>query len=103
MSIDFRPLTPIWMAALFDGRLEKAGVREHHNKNNRYEGSRCLTDGCNFLWVFPNDEGLVREFTRWFPNGNPERILRAISDEFDVDIVSEHEPNSGDMKQKKSG
>ena len=92
MSIDFRPLTPIRMADLFDSRLEKAGVREHHNKNESYNGSRCLTDGCNFLWVFPNDEGLVSIFVRWFPNGNPGRILGAISDEFGVKIVSEHEP-----------
>jgi hypothetical protein len=30
MSTDYRPLTPIRMAELFDGRLERVGVWEHH-------------------------------------------------------------------------
>jgi hypothetical protein len=46
----------------------------------------------NFLWVYSNEEGLVSTFCRWAPNGNPQRILCAIADQFDVDIVSEHEP-----------
>jgi hypothetical protein len=42
MSISFRPLTPIRMADLFDGRLEDVGVYEHHHKEatSHY---RCLT------------------------------------------------------------
>jgi hypothetical protein len=91
MSISFRPLTPIRMADLFDGRLEDVGVYEHHHKEatSHY---RCLTDGVNFLWVYSNEEGLVSKFCRWAPNGLPQRILCAIADQFDVDIVSEYEP-----------
>jgi hypothetical protein len=91
MSINFRPLTPIRMEDLFDDRLEDVGVYEHHHKEatSHY---RCLTDGVNFLWVYSNEEGLVSTFCRWAPNGNPQRILCAIADQFDVDIVSEYEP-----------
>jgi hypothetical protein len=91
MSTDFRPLTPIRMEDLFDGRLEDVGVYEHHSKDATSH-NRCLTDGVNFLWVHSNEEGLVSTFTRWAPNGEPQRILCAIADQFDVDIVSEYEP-----------
>jgi hypothetical protein len=90
MSTDFRPLTSIRMTDLFDGRLEKAGLREQRSEDTT-SNSRCLTDGRNFLWAHCNDEGLVTTFTRYGMNA-PQRILRAISDGFDVDIVSEHEP-----------
>jgi hypothetical protein len=89
MSTDFRPLTPIRMEELLDGRSDDVGVYEHHSKDAT---SRCLTDGVNFLWVYSNEKGLVSTFTRWAPNGNPQRILCAIADQFDVDIVSEYEP-----------
>jgi hypothetical protein len=91
MSTDFRPLGPIRMTDLFDGRLENVGVHQHHSKDTT-SNKKCLTDGRNFLWVFSNEEGMVSSFTRWAPNGSPGRILRAICDEFGVDIVSEHEP-----------
>ena len=91
MSTDFRPLTPIRMADLFDGRLEDVGVHEHHSKEAT-SGNRCLTDGVNFLWVYSNEEGLVSTFCRWAPNGNPQRILCEIADPFDIDIVFEYEP-----------
>jgi hypothetical protein len=66
MSTDFRPLTPIRMEDLFDGRLEDVGVYEHHSKDATSH-NRCLTDGVNFLWVHSNEEGLVSTFTRWAP------------------------------------
>jgi hypothetical protein len=50
-----------------------------------------LTDGRNYLWVYVEDNG-VSSFTRYMPNGAPGKILDAISDAFDVDIVSEREP-----------
>ena len=39
MSTDFRPLTPIRMADLFDGRLEDVGVHEHHSNCLGGDGS----------------------------------------------------------------
>jgi hypothetical protein len=97
MSIDFRPLTPIRMSDLFDGRLASAGVYEHrvkaeHDVKLRNPNARCLTDGKNFLWVFSNEEGFVSSFTRWMPNGDPQYILSVIVDDFEVEIVSEYEP-----------
>ena len=93
MSIHFRPLTPIRMADLFDGRLERLGVRQHHPERTLAPNEKCLTDGLkNYLFVYSNEKGLVSSFTRWMPNGDPKYILQAICGEFDVDIVSEHEP-----------
>jgi hypothetical protein len=59
MSTDFRPLGPIRMADLFGGRLEHAGVRQHHCEI-------CLTDGRNFLWVYGDKEGMVSVLTRTY-------------------------------------
>ena len=53
--------------------------------------SRCLTDGRNYLWVYINDDGFVAGLTRYAGN-SPGKILDAIADTFDTDIVSEHEP-----------
>ena len=79
------------MADLFDGRLKKRGVREHHTKKSTAT-KKCLTDELNYLWVYANEGGLVSTFHRSAPNGTPERILSAISDVFDAEIVSEYEP-----------
>src|SRR5262249_46538054 len=102
MSTDFRPLDPIRMADLFDGRLESAGVHEKHSDGTT-SNSRCLTDGRNFLWVYGDEEGIVSAFTRYSPNGAPQRILRAIDDEFDTDIVSEYEPQFGGSTRRRNG
>jgi hypothetical protein len=89
MSTDFRPLDPIRMADLFDGRLEHARLHEHHCEGTTSD-RKCLTDGSNCLWV-SIEEGLGLIFTSYGVN-KPQRILRSIANEFDVDIVSEHEP-----------
>jgi Integrase core domain len=86
-----RPLSQIRMTDLFDGRLEKAGVREEHGEDTT-ANLKFLTDGRNFLWVYGNEKGLVSRFTRRGMMNAPQRILQAICDEFDVDIVSEYEP-----------
>ena len=83
MSTDFRPLTPIPMSDLFDGRLEKVGVYEHQN-DEATSTNRCLTDGRNFLWVHCNEEGFASTFTRYGGNA-PQRVLTAVSDEFEVE------------------
>jgi hypothetical protein len=98
MSTDFRSLTPIRMADLFDGRLENDGVHEHHSKEATAT-QKCLTDGQNFLWVYANEKGLVSSFSRYCMN-RTWRILNAIANEFDVDIVSEYEPEFWGYKTK---
>src|SRR5215469_5084274 len=90
MSTDFRPLKHIAATDMFDGRLEAFGVREHFNVDTT-DTSRMLTDGRNYLWVYVRDD-LVAAFTRYAPNGSPGKILSAIAEAFDVDIVSEYEP-----------
>ena len=91
MSTNYRPIPDISATDLFDGRLAAFGVHEHHNENTT-EKSRTLTDNRNYLCVHIADDGLVSAFTRYMPNGAPGKILRAIADTFDVDIVSEYEP-----------
>src|SRR4029453_17168357 len=90
LPTDFRPLTPIRMADLFDGRLEDVGL---HEKQCEATPStwKCLTDGRNCLWVSCAEEGLVSEFTSYGMNA-PRWILQAIGEQFDVRILSEHEP-----------
>ena len=90
MSTHFRPLTPIRMADLFDGRLKDVGVHEHHSKETT-ANQKCLTDGRNFLWIDGDEKGLV-SFLSIYGMNAAQRILQAICDEFDVDIVSEYEP-----------
>jgi hypothetical protein len=89
MSIDFRPRRLIAVADLFDGRLEKHGVREHVSERST-EYSRCLTDGTNYVWVYISKRGFVSCFTRY--NTDPSEILGAIDKEFDADIIDEYHP-----------
>jgi hypothetical protein len=88
MSRDYRPLKKIHARDLFSGRLAEFGVREHINKYTT-EKKRCLTDGRNYLSVFIRDDGLVRTFTGGSEKG---KILKAIAEAFDTDIVAEDEP-----------
>ena len=92
MSTDYRPLEKVQACDLFDGRLEAFGVRERIKPDETTEQRRCLTDGRNYLWVYINDDGQISFFTRYFPGGNPGKILKAIAEACDTDIVSEYEP-----------
>ena len=76
---------------LFDGRLEKFGVREHIEKDETTKTERCLTDGRNCLWVYINDAGLVGRLSRHGINV-PGTIMNAIAEESKTDFFSEHEP-----------
>jgi hypothetical protein len=78
MSTYYRLLAPIRFADLFDGRLKEVGIYEHQLKEQTSD-ERCLTDGRNFLWVYSDKQGLVTEFKS---NGAPQRILRAITDNY---------------------
>jgi hypothetical protein len=86
MSVDFYPLNKaIRMTDLFDGRLEKHGVREHQTENAT-PMSRCLTDGENFVWAYGgDDDNHPVMFTRYAGN-YPMLILDAIVAEFDVEL-----------------
>jgi hypothetical protein len=92
MSSDYRLLKNVPARDLFDGRLEECGVREHVKPEATTEKSRLLTDGRNYLWVYIGDDGFVGRLTRYAPNGAPGKILNALANVFDTDIVSEYEP-----------
>jgi hypothetical protein len=90
MSVDFKPADRIKFDDLFDGRLEKFGVREHPNRDATVV-EKCLTDGENYLWVYADKrDHSLGSMTRWAPN--PQKIIQAIEEAFDTAIYSEHEP-----------
>jgi hypothetical protein len=92
MSTDFIFSEKINACDLFDGRLEKFGVREDISVDKTSEKARCITDGRNYLWVWINDAGVVSGFTRYGLANMPGKILKAIAEVFETDIFSEHEP-----------
>ena len=72
------------------GRLATFGIREHVASDTS-ERSRRLTDGRNYLWVYLTEDGFVGCLSRYGDN-SPGKILAAISEAFETDIFSEHEP-----------
>jgi hypothetical protein len=90
MSTYYAPFNKIHARDLFDGRLEKFGVRERSTADTT-ETSKCLTDGRNCLWISINDAGFVTNISRHRANA-PSKILNAIAEAFDADIFSEYEP-----------
>jgi hypothetical protein len=91
MSTHYAPRKKISALELFDGRLEALGIREQITADSN-EKNRCLTDGRNYMWIEINDEGTVTDLARYFPGGAPGKILRAVAQVFDTDIVSEYQP-----------
>ena len=92
MSTDYRLLRKVPACDLFDGRLEEFGIREHVKPEATTEKSRLLMDGRNYMWAYVDDDGFVGCLTRYAPNGAPGKILNALANVFDTDIVSEYEP-----------
>jgi hypothetical protein len=92
MSTEYILLRKVPACDMFDGRLEEFGVREHVKPGATTEKIRMLTDGRNYLWVDIDDDGFVRYLTRFRPNGAPGKILNALANVFDTDVVSEYEP-----------
>jgi hypothetical protein len=95
MSTNYVIVPPISASELFDGRLEKFGVREHVNEETT-PGDRCLTDGNNYLWLYVGDDDdgdNISSFKHRTRYGNPSRIFDAIFNTFDdVGVFSEHDP-----------
>jgi hypothetical protein len=92
MSTDYKTLKKLSALELFDGRLEAHGVREHIAADVTTNKERCLTDGNNYMWVYIDDEDFVSCVTRYGSGGAPGKILTAIAEACDTDIVSEYEP-----------
>jgi hypothetical protein len=91
MGSEYRAGKDILASELFDGRLQKFGVREHGQARKNH---RCLTDGENCLGVRINDAGYAVGFEReWNGNwGNPGKILSTVSDAFETKTFSYQEP-----------
>ena len=91
MSTEYRPLSPIYIDDLLDGRMKNVRI---HERAGLEHGplEKCLTDGRAFLWVHFDTEGQVTSFRSYLPNGSPRSILRVVAQAFDVEIVSELEP-----------
>jgi|ERR1700683_3662757 len=90
MSTSYAPIKKVRAYDLFDGRLEEAGVREAVTDDTT-PTSRCLTDGRNYLWVNITEDGYISNLRRYGGNA-PSKILSALAQAFDTDIVSEYEP-----------
>ena len=90
MSTDFILSRKVSANDLFGGRLATFGIREHVSSDTT-ERSRCLTDGRNYLWVYLTEDGFVDSLSRYGANA-PGKILAAISEAFETDVFSEHEP-----------
>jgi hypothetical protein len=91
MSTHYAPLEKIPACDLFDGRLDPFGVSEHFVPGETSHQKKCLTDGRNYIWVNVDDQGFVDTIVRYGGNA-PRKILEAIADSCNADIVSEHEP-----------
>ncbi len=92
MSTSFRPLSPLRMADVFDGRLEKVGIREHISPPHTTPTCRCLTDGHNSLWVYANDEGVITTMSRGRLKDLAEAIVGRIIHAFNVEIANSQDP-----------
>jgi hypothetical protein len=90
MSTNYMLAIAVTAHDLLGVRLNKFGIREHLAAKTD-EGSRCLTDGRNYLWVYLTEDGLVGSLTRYAGNASG-KILDAIAEEFDTAIFSEYEP-----------
>jgi hypothetical protein len=90
LSTDYRPLSPIRMDDLFDGRLSQYGVYEGDDPECTAR-NRLLSDGTSSLWVSCNEARLVSLVTSCAGN-KVERIVRAVEHAFQTTLVSEYQP-----------
>ena len=92
MSATNYSLVPqVRFADLFDGRLERFGVREHVHADTD-ETCRGLTDGNSYVWFGQNNDGNVGSIMWHAPGGSPTKIFAAVEEAFGCTIYSEHQP-----------
>jgi hypothetical protein len=87
MSTSYAPIPDISFFQLFDGRLEKYGIKEEIVANPT-EGTRYLV-GCDGFLQVDRDKKGTSTFTRRGPV--PWSIFDAIAEEFKVEFVSEND------------
>lgn len=89
MSTDYRPIPAIAFIELFDGRLDKYGVREDALVNSTPR-LRSLVGTDGILEAYQNDDG-TSSFSRRSFNPIPWAVIDALTEEFGVELVSEHD------------
>ncbi len=87
MSTELAPLPDIEFAQLFDGRLERYGIKEKIVADPT-EGTRYLVGRDGFLQVHRAENGTCT-FTR--RGCVPWSIYDALAEEFEVELVTEHD------------
>ena len=86
MTDYFMPVTDIQMEDIFDGRLNKYGIREKIILDLTSDGYRCLVKGTAFAWVRANNYVLYIGCGRMRPYFD---ILAAIAESFGTTFFAE--------------
>jgi hypothetical protein len=89
MSTDYRPIPPIPFTELFDGRLDKYGVREKAHADSTLR-KRYLLGSDGVLEAYQNDDG-TSSFSRRSFTPVPWTVIDALTEEFKIELVSEHD------------
>jgi hypothetical protein len=89
MSTDYRPIPAIPFNQLFDGRLDKYGVREKADPDTTVR-RRYLVGGDGVLEAYKNDDG-TSSFSRRSFTPVPWAVIDALTEEFETELVSEHD------------
>ena len=89
MSTDYRPIPAIPFNKLFDGRLDKYGVREKANPDATVR-RRYLVGSDGVLEAYENDDG-TSSFCRRSFTPVPWAVMDALTEEFETELVSEHD------------
>ena len=89
MSTDYRPIPAVPFAQLFDGRLEKRGVREKAYADSTV-WTRYLMGTDGVLEAYQNDDG-TSSFSRRSFMPVPWAVIDAVTQEFGVELVSEYD------------
>jgi hypothetical protein len=98
MSVDFWTKPHLRMKELFDGRLKKWGIFEPRMKGKFVRDMRYIADGQDYVVVYSGNKGLVSIIAS-YALGNPYKILKAISEAFEVDIWLELDLQGGHHKR----
>ena len=73
---------------VFDGQLREWGILEPQLKGKVLHDMRYLADGTDYVVVYSGNKGLVSIISS-YALGNPYKILKAISEAFNINISLE--------------
>jgi hypothetical protein len=99
MSTDYRPIPAIRFSKLFDGRLDKYGIR-----------ARAPTNSSPNSWSLVGSDGVLEAYRQLDGNANfsrgsfepiPWAVIDALTNEFQIELVSEHDHRFWGFASKK--